>query len=390
MFLTHLSLQNFRSYTKSSFDFTDNTTVIIGPNTAGKSNLMEAIFLLASGKSFRAEKKEMMIKFGKEMARVKGKIVSSSKPSPSEGEGGGEGATLEVMLTTGQVQGIKTPLTRYLVNDVPKRRVDFAGILSAVLFAPSDLEIIIDGPSLRREFLNQVLEQVSLEYRQAFVQYEKGLRQRNALLEIIRETGNPSQYRSGQGEQQLDYWSELLIRNGQILTKKRDEFLSFANDAKKELFQFRVEYDRSEISEKRLEQYAREEVAAASTLVGPHRDDFQVLMNSSSSPSPSRERAQGEGADIRFFGSRGQQRLAILQLKLMQIDYIEKMRGERPLLLLDDIFSELDEGHIQHVLGIVDKQQTVLTTTHREFLSQRSLRDMAVVELGESSKERSA
>lgn len=254
------------------------------------------------------------------------------------------------MLTVGQVEAIKTPLVRYLVNEVPKRRVDFAGILPAVLFAPSDLEIIIDGPSLRREFLNDVLEQVSLEYRQALVQYEKGLRQRNALLEMMRETGR-------RNASQLSYWSDLLIRYGQIIAHEREAFLQFVNKQEKTLFQFRVEYDRSEISEKRLEQYRREEVAAASTLVGPHRDDFQVHMHNK------------EESDIRFFGSRGQQRLAILQLKLLQIDYIEKMRGERPLLLLDDIFSELDEGHIQHVLGIVDKQQTILTTTHEEFIT---------------------
>lgn len=355
MVLTNLHLQNFRSYAKATFDFPSNTTVIIGPNTAGKSNLMEAIYLLMSGKSFRAEKKEMMIKFGKEMARVKGILKGTEEA---------EGSELEMVLTTGLVQGIKTPLTRYLVNDVPKRRVDFAGILPAVLFAPSDLEIIIDGPSLRRGFLNDVLEQVSLSYRQALVQYEKGLRQRNALLEMMRETGKRS-------DGQLAYWSELLIRNGQILTNERDTFLSFVNDTEKELFEFRVEYDKSEISEKRLEQYSREEVAAASTLVGPHRDDFQVNMHNK------------EESDIRFYGSRGQQRLAILQLKLMQIEYIAKVRGERPLLLLDDIFSELDSGHIQHVLGIIGKQQTIMTTTHREFLTLSQLHDMAVIELGE-------
>ena len=364
MLLTHLSLQNFRSYKKTGFDFSPNSTVIIGPNTAGKSNLMEAIYLLSSGKSFRAEKKEMMIAFEKEMARVKGVIRQSAKgKARSE-----EKQELEVMLTTGLVQGIKTPLTRFLVNDVPKRRVDFAGILPAVLFAPSDLEVIIDGPALRREFLNQVLEQVSLEYRQAVSQYEKALRQRNALLEMMRETGkrNPGQ---------LTYWSDLLIRYGQVIAQEREMFLAFVNTEEKSLFQFRIEYDRSEISKERLEQYGREEVAAASTLVGPHRDDFQVHMHNT------------QESDIRFFGSRGQQRLAILQLKLMQIDYIEKILGERPLLLLDDVFSELDEGHIKHVLGVIGRQQTIMTTTHKEFLSKSQLQDMAVIELGEPGKE---
>ncbi len=356
MILSQLSLQNFRSYSRTKFSFDKNTTVIVGPNTAGKSNLMEAIFLLSSGKSFRAERKEMMIKFGQEMARVKGKIANGDRETADDEQ------QLEVMFTIGQVQAIKTPLTRYLVNGVPKRRVDFAGILPAVLFAPSDLEIIIDGPSLRRGFLNDVLEQVSLEYRQAILQYEKGLRQRNALLEMMRETGKRS-------DGQLAYWSELLIRYGQIIAKEREAFLQFVNEQKKSLFQFRVEYDRSEISPKRLAQYSREEVAAASTLVGPHRDDFRVHMDNK------------EESDIRFFGSRGQQRLAILQLKLLQIDYITKIKGERPLLLLDDIFSELDEEHIQHVLGIVDKQQTILTTTHEEFIEKTDFNDKSTIKL---------
>jgi DNA replication and repair protein RecF len=294
---------------------------------------------------------------------VKGKLANGKwHTAKSDKETKEQG--LEVMLTVGQVQGIKTPLTRFLVNDVPKRRVDFAGILPAVLFAPSDLEVIIDGPALRREFLNQVLEQVSLEYRQALSQYEKGLRQRNALLEMMRETGkrNPGQ---------LSYWSDLLIRYGQVIAQEREMFLSFVNTEVKELFQFRITYDKSEISKSRIEQYSREEIAAASTLVGPHRDDFQVHMQND------------QKSDIRFFGSRGQQRLAILQLKLMQIAYIEKLRGERPLLLLDDVFSELDAGHIQHVLAILDKQQTIMTTTHKEFLSHTQLRNMAMIELGE-------
>ncbi|MEN9407929.1 MAG: hypothetical protein RLZZ455_1145, partial [Candidatus Parcubacteria bacterium] len=348
---------------KTSFDFSPHTTVIIGPNTAGKSNLMEAITLLANGKSFRAEKKETMIAFEKEMARVKGIVVEGKgQGADRESEKRGE-QQLEVMLTTGLVQGIKTPLTRFLVNDVPKRRVDFAGILPAVLFAPSDLEVIIDGPSLRREFLNQVLEQISLEYRQALSQYEKGLRQRNALLEMMRETGK-------RHIGQLSYWSDLLIRYGQVIAQEREMFLSFVNTEVKDLFQIRIRYDKSEISKSRIEHYSREEIAAASTLVGPHRDDFQVHMQND------------QESDIRFFGSRGQQRLAILQLKLMQLAYIEKLRGERPLLLLDDVFSELDAGHIQHVLAILDKQQTIMTTTHKEFLSHAQLRKMAMIELG--------
>ena len=385
MFLSHLSLQNFRNYTKSQFTFNRGTTVIVGPNTAGKSNLIEAIYLLSSGKSFRTETNIQMIRFGEEIGRVKGAITSSSQPSPSMGEGGGEGAKveheLEVVLTIGQVAGVKAPFAKYLVNGVPKRRVDFMENFHALLFAPSHLDIIVGSPSLRRNFLDEVLESVDREYRLASIAYEKALRQRNALLHLVRETGRRDPKR-------LEYWDNLLIQNGQLITVKREAFLEFINQQKKELIDFVVEYDRSTISEARLTQYKDAEEATGVTLVGPHRDDFIVLMDSSVHPSPHGGRGQGEGAkkgeeykEFRYYGSRGQQRLVVLQLKLLQLQFMEEKLGVRPVLLLDDIFSELDDSHIQHVMEIIGQQQTIITTTHREFIDQRKLKDMHVIEL---------
>ncbi|MEK7551671.1 MAG: DNA replication and repair protein RecF [Patescibacteria group bacterium] len=351
--LKSIHLQNFRSYKKTDFIFSNTSTLIVGPNTIGKSNLLEAIFLIATGKSFRTDKDSQMLLLGKEVGRVKAKV---------------DDLELEVVVTNGNVGGVKSQYKKFLINGVAKRRVDFSGNLLAVLFSPADLEIIVDSPSLRRSFLDNVLEQVDREYRLASISYIKAIRQRNALLEIAKDTGV-------RNEKQLEYWDNLVIQNGQIITQKREDFIDFVNTSKKDIFSFFINYDKSIISRQRLDQYKLEEKLAGVTLVGPHRDDFSLLMKEKSDQ------------DIKYFGSRGQQRLSILQLKTLEINFIEKSVGKRPLLLLDDIFSELDSGHIDLVISQIGKQQAIVTTTHKEFVGKKFLKEMEVIELVNGKKD---
>lgn len=359
MFLRRLSLQNFRNYSKSEFNFSKNTTLIVGPNTVGKTNLVEAIYLLSLGTSFHAEKDFQMIKFGEEVAHVQGN-VDRFEPDSKETE------QIELgVILTGEIVGKNAPQKKYLVNKVSKRRVDFSGNLITVLFNPEDLEIIVSAPSLRRKFLDSVLEQVDRDYRLALSSYAKGLRQRNALLENAREAG----YRN---EKLFEYWDNLLIENGGVIAKKRQEFIDFANSTQKDLFDFVAFYDQSVISKERLLQYKEAETGAGVTLVGPHRDDFNIHMFNN---------VRRVTHDIKLYGSRGQQRLVILQLKVLELLFIEKNLGIRPVLLLDDIFSELDESHIKLVLEMLGKQQSIITATHREFIGNKLLKDMVVIEL---------
>jgi DNA replication and repair protein RecF len=344
MILKNLSLQNFRSYKKDSFNFSKDTTLIIGPNTAGKSNLIEAIFFLAAGCSFRIDKDDQLVRFGKDLARIKGKINEKD---------------LEVIIAREGVSGKNRPFKKYLVNGVSKRKADFVGNFFAVLFAPSDLEIITEGPSKRRNFINNILVQTDREYRLATGFYEKGLRIRNALLHKVRETGIRS-------DKEFLYWDNLLIIQGQKITRKREEFVEYLENSKKEIFDFKIFYDKSTISEERLAQYKDVEVGAGVTLVGPHRDDFIVNLDEH---------------DLKYFGSRGQQRLAILQLKILELIYIEKIARDKPALLLDDIFSELDEEHIKLILSMIGGQQTIMTTTHEEFIPKKLLSKTSVIEL---------
>jgi len=347
MILKSILLKDFRNYSKSEFEFTKNTTIIVGPNTSGKSNLIEGIFFLASGKSFRTEKDENTIRFGHNLARIKGKV---------------NGLELEALVANSDFNN--RAFKKYLINGVSRKRSDFVGNLVCVIFSPQSLDIIIGSPSQRRRFLDDTLDQIDLQYRLSSNIYDKSLRQRNALLQRARESGMRQ-------KEQFEYWDNLLIDNGQIITKKREEFIKFINNYKKDIFSFEINYDKSIISKERLLQYKNEEVDAGVTLVGPHRDDFFVLMNGKG----------GQTHDIRFFGSRGQQRLAILQLKAIELAFIDEKIQSRPVFLLDDIFSELDNDHIDLVFKIISQQQTIITTTHKEFVSRKFLKDVGVIEL---------
>ena len=343
--LKKVTLQNFRSYPKKEFVLNEKPLLVVGPNTAGKTNFIESIYLLSTGKSFKTDKDNQMVTIDKEVGRVKGEV---------------DELNLEVVLTNGYVSGRKTAYKKFTINGVSKRRVDFEGNLPSVLFSPQDLEIVIGSPSLRRNFLDEVLEQTDRDYRIAGIEYTKALRQRNALLGLAKDTGR-------RNKEQFDYWDELLILNGQHLSQKREELIEKVNNSKKKIFDLKLLYDKSEISKERLTEYENAEVAVGVTLVGPHRDDLKIMFE--------------KDLELKSFGSRGQQRLGVLQLKFIQLALIEEKMNKRPLLLLDDVFSELDEGHIDLILEIINTQQTIITTTHEEFVKRKTLKDMEVIEL---------
>lgn len=359
MILTELHLQGFRSFRARRLSFEEESTLLVGGNGTGKTNLLEAVGFLSTGKSFRATRDEQMIRADAEIARVRAELALHDEE-------------LEIMLTRGMLAGSRVQRKRYMINGVVRRRMDFVGKLPTVLFRPEDLDLVLGSPVGRRTYVDSVLEQIDRDYRRSLLSYKKGLRQRNKLLTLISEG---KAQRSG-----LSFWDQLLIKNGDVVMQKRAAFFDFVNKAfareriSQVLSGLEIVYDRSVISDKRLKQYAQEEVAAGATLVGPHRDDFSVLV----------ERVFGrkkQKRNLANYGSRGEQRLAVLSLKLAELSFMTQVMGGRPLLLLDDIFSELDHEHRADVLAVVRQQQTILTTTDLHLIEKKYLPKMKIVEL---------
>lgn len=357
MIIRSVWLQGLRNYTNLAVSFSDTTTIIVGDNAVGKTNLLEALYLLASGKSFHAESDRELISFSAELARVKGIVVDAS----------GEKKELEILLTPGSVLGKKTATKRYTINGVGRRMVDFVGTVRCVLFWPQDLELVTDSPSYRRRYLDRVLMQADRGYRRALTTYEQALRRRNRVLEAIREGSASSK--------ELTYWNESLIEHGTCIHQSRKEYIDFLNTfttpvSEELLPRYRLTYNYSEISESRLRQYANEEIQAGMTLVGPHRDDCIFMFSSSESPK-----------NVAKFGSRGEQRLAVLWVKIGESAYIERHSGEKPVLLLDDMFSELDPQHRTVLEYLVRDRQTIVTTTDASFIAAAVRQQSTIIAL---------
>jgi len=359
MILLNIELVDFRNYTSQSFNFSTGVNVVWGKNASGKTNLLEAIYLLGTGNSFRAKVIDEMVHFSQELGRVRGKL---SGPAYAQGYGGAKDdeRDLEVMVTKGMVVGVKTLKRKYLVDGTSKRKRDYVGYLPVVVFRPEDMDMLTGGPDLRRSFMDEVLCQVNESFGRSLSVYTQALRRRNKLLDAIRE-GAVNRY-------SLTFWDGLLIKHGNVLSSERESLINHINSLWKrsELFNdLKLVYEKSGISEARLAQYKDEELAAGYTLVGPHKDDFRVLTS--------------DERDLGVYGSRGEQRMAVLALKLGEIYFGEEKVNDKPLLLLDDIFSELDDVHKKEVLRVMAGRQVIVTTANKEDLAL--FREAKVIEL---------
>jgi len=331
--LRGLILQSFRCHRQLTLSFSATTTVVVGNNAAGKTSVIEALALLSTGESFRAEHDEDMILFGEELGRLKTKL---------DGEPGDE---VEVVLTRGMLQGKAVQKKHFLVNGARKRKKDFIGHFATVVFRPEDMRLIEGSPTRRRQFIDTILCITHREYAQSLLTYENALKRRNRLLDQVQQGEAPRTV--------LNYWTLLLLKHGQLIQECRRDFFqqfSFANYP----IQFQIEYLPSVMSEERMTFYAEKEIAAGHTLIGPHKDDFMVKFLIANNP---------DWIDVSQFGSRGQQRLAVLWLKLNELRYVEEAVGQRPVLLLDDILSELDQEHRLQVEQLLHSGQSIVTTT---------------------------
>ncbi len=343
MFINSLSLKNFRSYTDQTFQFSPKTNLIIGPNGSGKSNLLEAIHLLSTGKSFRSVSLAKLITWNKNFASVEIQI-NNNQDNPR----------LEIQL-------IKSPDSasisrKHLIERAQKTRKIFIGSLKTVAFSPQDIRLTTGSPSRRRDFLNSIFTAIQWRYSEALTQYHKALTHRNELLDQIRQNKNT--------KDELFYWDQSLIKNDQIIHQYRTSFIKssnifFKNHSHSEIKKLFLNYHPSVLDNQSLGKNYQLDLARGYTQTGNHRDDFSF--DSLLFP--------GFDKNLANWGSRGQQRLAVLALRLAQIYFIKTSQNQTPVLLLDDIFSELDSDHQKLVVSICQNYQTIFTSTDSFVIS---------------------
>ncbi len=338
MHVRGLWLQDFRNFSDQQWSFSPGLNIFSALNGSGKSNMIESLSLLSTGQSWRARQTEELLAWEAPLARLQAMVVNEDESTTK----------LEQILTPGHVQGKRTNKRLYKVNGVNRRAGDAVGNLLTVLFTPEDMDTFRGGPQQRRKLLDHTLVQVAAPYRLSLKQYEQALRRRNRVLQMIKDG------LSSPGD--LFLWDQLLIKHGTVIHDTRAQFLEWLGTHSGFREEYRVRYDHSIISESRLEKYAAAEMGSGHTLVGPHKDDVVVEVLRG-----------GEWRSVERFGSRGEQRLALVWWKLTAAAYIESKTGSVPVLLLDDVFSELDAPNQGLIELAAQRGQAIVTTVESEY-----------------------
>jgi len=361
MRLKRLELKSFRNYKNLELDFTDDISkiLIIGDNGQGKTNLLESIYMLSVAKSFRSKKSSDLLAWKAEYTRIKGVIKKKE-----------EDICLEVFLSQ--------PKKATKKNDLIIPGNNFMGILNVVLFHPQDMNLLLLSPDLRRKYLDLLASQTDRDYLQALIRYRKVLKSRNQLLgQIQNDRAN---------ENECFFWDQELVRSGSILVKKRQEIVDYLNERLTDIYRkisdekekLRVKYnnfaDRNMQIEElesyfsaRLLEKKNSDLRSGYTSVGPHRDDIKFFL---------------DGKEFETHGSRGECRTLLISLKLAEIQFIQDNTGEIPILLLDDVFSELDAHRQEKLLLAVDGCQTFITGTSSNKLEENLGTCKLIVEKG--------
>lgn len=387
MHLAHLSLTNFRNYARLELSFPPSIVVLQGANAQGKTNLLEAIYYLATARSPQTTADRELINW-----------LADDEPLPyarlvAEVQRGDATRRIEITLIKQPHAGPNGFRLRKQVrlNGVNKRALDLLGQMPVVLFRPQDIELVAGSPRARRRYLDVTLCQIDPRYARTLLQYNRVLAQRNALLRELRE-------RRG-GWDQLLFWDQKLTEDGAYLLARRQALvadvlvraqplhLSLTNGRDRLGLRYVPTFDMSCISRtnyqlsltfdepglgpdlsvkdiagafaSRLREVRREEIARGMTIVGPHRDELSITVND---------------VDLRTYGSRGQQRTAVLALKLAEVQAIRAVMKEPPLLLLDEVMAELDGERRRCLMDTVEGgHQALLTTTEWEVFTPEFL-----------------
>jgi DNA replication and repair protein RecF len=339
MILKSISLYHFRNFSERQFKINPHLTAIFGKNARGKTNILEGIYFLVRGEGFRETREEELIIFDKKDAHVEG-ILSDEKNKDSN--------TFRISLMKDDFGLDKF----YFLGKTKKARQSYLkDILPIVLFSPEQIEIINGTPSIRRDYFDKFLSAIDSEYKKRLINYSQALRKRNKVLE---KTFNIADLK-----QELKFWNDYLISQGNYLADKRSQYVKYLNQNKKiDSKEFFIEYESNDISAKRFEEYFEREIRIRKTLIGPQKDEFKIYLIDSSPV---------KGKNVHFYGSRSEQRLALFWLKINELKYLENFFKRKPILLLDDIFSELDRDNQKLIFNLIGGYQTVVTSTEKEL-----------------------
>jgi len=341
VYIKKLILKNYRNYREQEIAFDDGITILWGKNAQGKTNALEAIFLLSAGRSHRNPREKELIYENEKYARVFAEIIQENGIH-----------TVEIILS-------RTERKRILVNGIPVSRVgEMFGHLCTVMFSPEDLSLIKDGPAERRRFIDFVLSQAGKKYFYDLQKYINVLEERNSLLKSL----DPKNINT------LDVWDEQLINAALPIINTRRNFckkltqkakeIHYIISGKKEVLEAEYLSGATDMNKdvlagmkEKLVQNRKKDTALGYTSIGPHRDDIKLKV---------------DGVELKSYGSQGQQRTAALSLKLAEIDILSNIIGEKPILLLDDVFSELDMSRQKYLVEKLKDIQAIITCTGKD------------------------
>lgn len=343
MIIKSLELADYRNYGSLDMKFDKGTNILYGDNAQGKTNILEAIYLTATTKSHKGSKDREIVNFEKEEAHIRAYIEKENVES-----------RIDMHLRKSGSKGIAVDGQRI------KKAGDLLGLCNVVFFSPEDLGIIKNGPAERRRFIDMELCQLDNIYLFNLNNYNKIVNQRNKLLKDI--FFNPDL------KETLNIWDMQLVSYGSKIIERRRLFVDQLNEIILDIHK-RLSGNRENLSiayepnvevddfEKNMRYSRDKDIKAKMTTVGPHRDDFSIIVN---------------GIDIRKYGSQGQQRTAALSLKLSEIELVKKIAKDNPILLLDDVLSELDSNRQNYLLNSIGDIQTIITCTGlEEFVNNR-------------------
>ena len=339
MRLVSLGLHNFRNIKDASFTIGERLTVFIGDNAKGKTNCLEAVYFLVHGTGFREAKEEELVFFGdKPSAYVEGVFTDESG---------------KISCKVGMVRSETGYAKSFFINKTKKQLRQYKQEpRGVVLFAPEHIEMLTGSPDKRRSYFNKLISQFDYQYKKSLDDYERAVRRRNKILENFEDV---IKLRA-----ELTFWNELCIQNAKYVTSVRQKYCDFLNshpliESKK----FCIEYLKNEFNQSQLDRYEELELKTRRTMCGPQKDDFQIFLS---------QKKDTTDKNIQKFGSRSEQRLALMWLKIAEIRYYQEVSKFDPILLLDDVFSEFDSTNKEMILDLVKQYQTIASTTDLEIV----------------------